>query len=218
MLSLLDPLVALLHSALVQLSAVLPGGHDLGVVLALVLLTVALKAALLPLSLTSHRAMEAKKALAPELTRIQKRYSRDKARLGKELATAYRKAGVRPTAGLGAMVLQLPAPALLYRLVTAPADILSTASLLGTPLSSHWLPALSTLGGGPMLLAGLMLTALLLVAHLQARKLTEGPRLIRLLPYSALIGAALAPVAFTVYLLTSSTWTLVERAVLPRLA
>jgi len=217
MLSLLDPLVALLHSALVHLAAVLPGSHDLRVVLALVLLTVALRAALLPLSIRTHRAMASKKLLAPEIARIQKRCGNDRKRLATELNGAYRRAGISPLAGMGAMLLQLPGPVLLYRLVTAPANVLATASLWGTPLSVHWLPALSA-GGGPVLLCLLLLTGLLVVAHLQARTLTEGPRLIRLLPYGSVAGAALAPVAFTVYLLTSTTWSLAERAILPRLA
>lgn len=219
----LDPFVTLLHTVLVQLSGVLPGPHDLRVVLALVLLTAGLRLAMLPLSIRAHRGMEARKAMAPEVARLQKRHGHDRQRLAEELTKAHRKAGVSLFAGLGPMLAQGPVLMLLYRLVTTTAvggqaNTLSTVSVLGTPLSAHWLPVLSTGAWGPLLLGGLLLASLLLVAHLQARKVTEGPEVLRLLPYGSLVFAAIAPVAFSVYLLTTTTWSLAERAVLPRLA
>lgn len=225
MLSVLDPLVALLHSALVHLSALLPGPHDLRVVLALVLVTLLLRAAMLPLSVKGFRSQKAAKELAPELSRLQRKHSNDRARLAQEIAAAHRRAGINPFAGVGLSLAQAPALMTSYRLVmtatiAGQANVLTTVSLLGTPLSVHWLPALTAAGlvSGPGLLCALLGLALVLVAHQQVRKQTEGPRVLRLMPYGSVAFAAVAPVAFGIYLLTSTTWTLAERTLLPHLA
>jgi YidC/Oxa1 family membrane protein insertase len=180
---------------------------------------------MLPLAVKGFRAQEARKALAPEIARLQKLHGKDRARLAQELSQAHRTAGISPLAGIGASLAQAPALMTSYRMVMSStiaghANVLTTVSLLGTPLSVHWLPALAAAGlvSAPGLLCLGLGGGLLLVAYLQARKQTEGPRLLRLLPYGSVAVAALAPAALSIYLLTSATWTLAERSLLPRLA
>jgi YidC/Oxa1 family membrane protein insertase len=223
--SALDPFVALLHALLVHLSSALPGPSGLGVALALVLLTIALRLAMLPLSLRAFRSQRARAALAPEIVKLKKRYGLDRDRLGQELLAAHQRAGVRPFAGMGSMLAQAPVMTTLYRLVTTGvvaghANVIATVSLLSAPLSGHWLPVLATsaLVSGPVLLALLLGLGLTAVAVLQYRRQQEGPALLRLLPFGSVAFAAVAPVAFSIYLLTSTAWTLVERGLLPRLS
>jgi YidC/Oxa1 family membrane protein insertase len=223
MLSFLDPLVVLLHSALRHLSTVMPGPPGLQVVLSLVLLTLLLRTAMLPLAVKGFRGQRAREALAPELARLQKQHARDRVALVKEVEAAHQRAGIGPLAGLGASFAQAPALMASYRLVMSPmvaghANVLTTASLLGMPLSVHWLPVLAAGGIGPVLLCAGLFLGLLCVAWLQARRQAEGPALLRVLPFGSVAWAAVAPVAFSIYLLTSTSWTLAERALLPRLA
>jgi YidC/Oxa1 family membrane protein insertase len=70
----------------------------------------------------------------------------------------------------------------------------------------------------PALLFALLLGGLVLVAFLLARKQTEGPAVLRWMPFGSVAFALVAPVGFTVYLLTTTSWTLLERGLLPRLA
>lgn len=220
----LDPFVALLHAALLHLSAVMPGPSGVAIALALVLLTVLLRLSMLPLAIRGWRAQEARKGLAPELARLRARHAKDPAVLGEALMGAHRDAGIKPFVGMGASLAQAPALMSSYRLVMSPviagqANVLTTASLLGAPLSMHWLPVLTTAGliSAPGVVCVALLLALLVVAALQSRAMTDGPTALRLLPFGSLAWAALAPVAFSIYLLTSNTWTLAERTMLPRL-
>jgi YidC/Oxa1 family membrane protein insertase len=54
------------------------------------------------------------------------------------------------------------------------------------------------------------------VAWWSARRLATPIALLRLLPYGTVIVAAFVPPAAGLYLLTSTTWTVVERAMLRR--
>lgn len=225
MLAFLDPFVAVLHTALVHLAAVLPGPRGLQVSLALVLLTVLLRVLLLPLALRGFRGQQARAALAPELALLQKRHANDRARLMKEIQASHERAGISPFTGLGASLAQAPALMASYRLVMSPVvagqvNLITTVSVLGTPLSAHWLPVLASAGifSGPALLSGALLLGLVGVCVLQFQRQQEAPIPLRLLPFGSIGFAALAPVAFSIYLLTSTTWTVVERTLLPRLA
>lgn len=232
MLSLFDPAVRLLHSAVVTVAGLLDpwlGGQ--AVVVALVLTTLAVRAALVPLSVRMLRAERAKAALAPELARLKARYGKDRQRFATELAAAHRRAGVGPLAGAGAALAQAPVLLTVYLLCRTPvigstANAVLGGSFGGLPLAVH-LPFVLSAGPAALLTAGLLLAALVAVAVASSRQGTararaagvQGAMLLpaRVLPYGLLVTAAVVPVAVSVYLLTSTTWSVVERAVLPRL-
>jgi 60Kd inner membrane protein len=129
-------------------------------VAAIAALTVALRAALLPAAVSAYRANQARAALVPEIARLRRRYGKDRVRLAEEILAAQRKAGTRPFAGVGAMLVQGLAVASLYRAVIAPAvaghaNALVGVSVLGAPLTAHWSAILAAGGAGPVaLLAG----------------------------------------------------------------
>ncbi len=241
--TLLDPLVRVGYWTLSGIAGVLPGptgGTALAISIAL--LTVVVRAGLVPAALAAQRAGRAQAALAPELARLRRRYGRDRATLAAQTAAAYRQAGVSPFAGLRPALVQLVALSTVYRIIVVPTiagqpNAILDATVLGAPLAGHWPAVLSTAGliSAPAAAFGVLLLALLAVAWFSARQTARqvaaagpagGPgqpgsgavrRLVRLLPYGTVAFAAIAPVAVGCYLLTTTTWTLAERAVLPHL-
>ncbi len=225
-LTLLDPIVHVLYDVLLLLVSVLPGAPGVQVILALAVLTLAVRAAMLPLSLRSWRSQQARLALAPELDRLRRRYGADRSRLVQEIAAAQRRAGVAPLSGIGAALLQIPLLGSSFRLATAPligttANIVTTAPVWGTTLSAHWLPLMAGAGFLSAPTAGLcvVLVVLLVLARCTARQQGPGgPPALRLLPYSTVVTAAVLPLAVSIYLVTSTLWTVAERAAFARLA
>src|SRR6187549_748098 len=115
--SLLDPAVVLVHTGLTALATDLtPALGGAAVAVALVLVTLLVRACLLPLSLLVLRAERGRQALAPELDRLRRRHQKDPARLLAEQQAAYRKAGISPFAGLLPGLAQGPALFVVYRL------------------------------------------------------------------------------------------------------
>jgi YidC/Oxa1 family membrane protein insertase len=237
-LSLLDPAVVLVHTALTSIAADLsPALGDAAVAASLVLVTLAVRTCLLPLALLVLRAERARRALAPELDRLRRRHQQDPARLVAEQQAAYRNAGISPFAGLLPGLAQGPALFVIYRLcrLTLIAGVPNTvlaAGLFGMPLSAHLPALLLTAGilGTPAVVALALLVALIGVAWASSRQQVRRLRaatigeiapvqlfVARVLPFGTVAVAAVVPVAVSLYLLTSTAWVLVERAVLPRI-
>lgn len=238
LLAVLDPAVTLLHTALTAIAAGLePALGGAAVAVALVLVTLAVRATLVPLSVSVLRAERARRTLAPELDRLRERHAKDPARLARELQAVHQDAGISPFAGLLPGVAQGPVLFLVYRMCRLPliggvANSVLAANLLGAPLAAH-LPGLVLTAGvlsTPSLVAVLLPAALLVVAHLSSRQQVQRLRdsstgevpalpllLARVLPFGTVAAAAVVPLAVSLYLLTSTTWMVAERAVLPRL-
>jgi YidC/Oxa1 family membrane protein insertase len=238
LLSIFDPGVALVHTALTAIASGLEpvlGGASVAV--ALVLVTMLVRAALLPLAVSVLRAERGRQALAPELARLRRRHADDPARLLQELQAAHREAGISPLGGLLPALAQGPALFVIYRICQLPMiggvpNTVLSAGLFGVPLSAHLPGLLLTAGlvGAPTVLGAGLLGALLLVAYASSRQQVARVRtlatgeipplqllLARVLPFSTVAVAAVVPVAVSLYLLTSTTWMLAERAVLPRI-
>jgi YidC/Oxa1 family membrane protein insertase len=222
---LLDPFVRAGYSALTGIATLLPGptgGAALATGIAAV--TLLLRAALLPVSVSTFRAQRARAALAPELAALRRRHRG--AELAAELTAAYRRAGIRPAADLLPLLVQALAIASLYRIIVAAtiaghANAILGATVLGAPLAGHWPAILGTAGAGPVAAFAVLVAALVVLAwasaRLTARQAPGTGRLLRLLPYGTPAFAVLAPAAVGVYLLISTAWTLAERAALPHL-
>lgn len=103
--------------ALLELLAAATGGS---VGWAVVLVSLALRLALLPLTVRMARRAERQRrllaSLEPQLDRLKRRYEKDPARLGAETLALYRAHGVRPVDGvsIGALLVQLPLVSALY--------------------------------------------------------------------------------------------------------
>jgi YidC/Oxa1 family membrane protein insertase len=180
--ALLDPAVHLAYFAVTELAAALPGAVPSGsrIALAVLLVTWAARAALLPLAISAARARRASAAMSGEVARLQRRYAGDPARLGQELRAAYREAGVSPLAGLLPTVAQLPVISTMYRLVVVPViaghpNAVLNAVVLGVPLGGHWPGLLATAGvvSGTALGLAVLVAALAVLAWMSSRQATR---------------------------------------------
>ena len=76
--------------------------------LSIVLFTVLVRLATLPLTVRQTRQMRAMSQLQPRLKEIQKRHANDRQRISQETFRMYREQGVNPIGCLGPMVVQMP--------------------------------------------------------------------------------------------------------------
>lgn len=83
---------------------------------AIILLTITVRLALLPLTIKQTRSMHAMQKLAPEIKKLQAKHKGDKQKLNEEMMKLYQEQGVNPLGGCLPMILQLPVFYALFRL------------------------------------------------------------------------------------------------------
>jgi YidC/Oxa1 family membrane protein insertase len=221
-----------------------PAFGGLAAAAAIVAFTIAVRLLLLPLSYYALRGQVAQARLQPQLLELRRRYAGQPERLQRELSAFYQREGGGMLAGCLPLLAQLPFFSLMYRLflsgsVAGHPNHLLTHSLLGAPLGAHWLGGAGPLSGQGLVFGGLFVllaVAGLLSARLARRTAPAGAAgtaaaamagggqnrvlaaLVKVLPYSTVVVAMFVPLAAGLYLVTTTFWTLGERAVLlPRL-
>ncbi|MEG2172832.1 MAG: membrane protein insertase YidC [Desulfovibrionaceae bacterium] len=80
--------------------------HNWGV--AIILLTVLIKAAFWPLTAKSYASMEKMKKLQPMMTSLREKYADNKEQMNKEVMSLYKTYGVNPASGCVPILVQLP--------------------------------------------------------------------------------------------------------------
>lgn len=85
--------------------------------IAIILMTLAIKALFIPLSVKSYRSMALMKKVQPKIDAIKELYKDDKQRLNQELMGLYKKEKVNPAAGLLPMIIQIPVFFALYKVL-----------------------------------------------------------------------------------------------------
>jgi YidC/Oxa1 family membrane protein insertase len=199
-------------------AAVTPAG-------AIVLVTVAVRALLIPVGVSLARADRARRRLAPRLAELQKRFARDPQRLQRETLALYAAEKVSPFAGCLPVLAQAPVLTLVYALFASPQiagapNSLLDGALLGAPLGRHLADLAAGIAASDLVFAGI-LVALIAVAVLARRAvLRQAPsglsRALAFAPFLTVVAATFLPLAATLYLTVSSAWSLAERAVLRR--
>lgn len=211
---------------------------------AIVAFTMLIRLALVPLSYYAVRGERARSRLLPKVQDLQRRHAKDPQRLQRELAALQRAEGTSMYAGCLPLLLQLPFFSVMYRLflshsVAGSPNTLLSHRLLAAPLGSWWLGGAGPVSAQGAVFAGLFvllavagLTALRTARRAQANAPAAGPAaatgtgtgtadrvaglLGRLMPFGSLLMAAIVPLAAGLYLLTTATWTLAERAAINR--
>jgi len=208
---------------------------------AIVACTAITRLLVLPLSVSALRGQAAQARLAPRVTELRRRHTGDPGRLQAEVTALYRREGTSMLAGYLPVLLQVPFFTVLYLLFRSPriggtANTLLRHQLLGAPLASHWLTAPGPVSSQGAVFLGVF-CALAVIGWLHTR-LARRPlapatpdapaapaaaqpggaaRLLALLaPAITVAAAALVPLAAGLYLVTSTGWTLAERALLRR--
>jgi YidC/Oxa1 family membrane protein insertase len=126
-----SPLISVFEAVLVFIHNDLVGG-SWG--LAIVGLTIVIRAVLLPLTMKQFHSMQELQRLAPELKRLQEKYKDDKQRQQQEVMAFYREHKVNPFASCLPLLLQIPVfISLFYMLRT---DL--KKHICGTSLVEHY--------------------------------------------------------------------------------
>ena len=150
------PVDALYHLVAPFTSFLTPVLGGLAAVAAIVLLTVAVRLLLMPLSLRALRGQAVAARLAPQLQALRQRYAKQPERLQREMTALYKREGTSMFASLTPFLLQWPLLSVVYLLfesakVGGKPNVLLTSHLFGVPLGSHWLS-----GAGPVSPHGLV--------------------------------------------------------------
>jgi YidC/Oxa1 family membrane protein insertase len=199
--------------------------------LAIVLATIAIRAALIPLSLAVVRAEGHRRRIAPQLARLRTRYAKQPDRLRKETLALYAAEKVSPIAGFLPGLAQAPVLTLVYALFTSNTihghvNQLLHATVLGAPLGRHLIAAtggvLTTDAVAVALIVVIAVIAWLSRRATRRRALPVEPAQQRMAdvlsfaPFLTVVFAAIVPLAATLYLAVSSLWTLIERQAMRR--
>ncbi|MGV8895925.1 MAG: YidC/Oxa1 family membrane protein insertase [Rhodoglobus sp.] len=200
--------------------------------LAIVVLTLLVRVLLIPVGISQAKAEGNRRRIAPKLQALQRRYKKDPQLLQRKTIALYKSENVSPTAGFLPMLLQAPVISIVYALfirgtIGGHANALLASTIGGVPLGAS-LASTGITWPGMLVFAGL-LAVIGTVAWLSRRvalRLAIQPvdaaatarlnSVLSWLPFITLIVAAVVPLAAAVYLATTTTWTLVERAILRR--
>lgn len=215
--------------------------HASAAAAAIVLFTVLVRLLVHPLSRAAARGQRARAALQPRIAELRKKHRKNPERLRKAVLELHEKEKVSPLSGILPGLLQLPVFFLLYHLfssstVGGDANGLLSHQLFAAPLGGRWADALGD--GGVFGAAGLVYLGLFVVvgavAAFNYRRTkrtmaasapavgggTEVPGLgavnavVPFLSFFTLITVAVVPLAAALYVVTSTAWSAVERAVL----
>jgi YidC/Oxa1 family membrane protein insertase len=143
---------------------------------AIVVFTMLIRLALMPLSYYAVRGERARGRLLPQVQELQRRHAKDPERLRRELATLQRAEGTTMYAGCLPLLLQLPFFSVMYRLflshsVAGAPNALLSHRLLAAPLGSWWLGGAGPVSAQGAVFAGLfVLLAVIGVAALRAAR------------------------------------------------
>ncbi|MFG2308435.1 YidC/Oxa1 family membrane protein insertase [Streptomyces sp. NPDC048566] len=220
--------------------------HASAAAVAIVLFTALVRLLVHPLSRASARGQRARAALQPRVTELRAKHGKDREGFQKALMELHAEEKVSPLSGCLPGLLQMPAFFLLYHLFSSAtiggdANALLGHTLFGAPLGGRWAGALAD--GGVFGAAGLVYLGLFAVvaavaaftvrrtrrtSAAAAAQPAAGPggepvpglasigRLMPFLSFFTLVTVAVVPLAAALYVVTSTTWTAVERAVLYR--
>ncbi len=122
---------------------------DVGI--AIILLTIAVKIIMLPISIKAAHAQHAMRFLEPELTRIKEKYKDAKEELARQTMAAYKSAGVNPFASIFFALIQIPIIIALYFAVSSGGGVKLPG--INTALLYSFVPAPETIS---MLFLGLV--------------------------------------------------------------
>ncbi|MCW7946565.1 membrane protein [Streptomyces hygroscopicus] len=220
-----------------------PFFHASAAAASIVLFTALVRLLVHPLSRAAARGQQARAKLQPRIAELHKKHAKNPEKLQKAVLELHAEEQVSPLSGCLPSLLQAPAFFLLYHLFSSTtiggeSNDLLTHTLLAAPLGGRWADALGH--GGPLGPAGLVYLALFaLVAAVAVfnfrrtkQTMADGPvpvgdgeqvpglgavsKAMPFLSFFTLVTVAVVPLAAGLYVITSATWSAVERAVLYR--
>ncbi|MGM7671544.1 YidC/Oxa1 family membrane protein insertase [Microbacterium sp. A93] len=233
------PIAAILdaaYGALTALSHLLePFTGTASAAAAVILITLLVRALLIPVGISQAKAEQTRSRLAPKLRALQKRHKKNPERLQRETMQLYKDENTSPFAGCLPVLLQAPVIGILYTLflrtdIAGHANELLTHDLFGATLGTS---LVSMLSSGPfslptLLVYGALIAIMIAVAEVTRRVFRPTPvddspmsspgmlRMMSGLHYLTAVFAVFVPLAAGLYLTVTVVWTLVQRVILRR--
>ena len=157
------PVDVVYHLVFALTNILTPVLGGLAAVAGIILVTMAVRLLVLPLTFRALRGQAAQARLAPEIQRLRQRHAKQPDRLQRELTALYQREGTSMFAGFAPLLAQWPVFSVLYLLFRSPTvaggpNRLLSRDLLGVPLGSHWLS-----GAGILSVHGVVFLAVLAV-------------------------------------------------------
>jgi YidC/Oxa1 family membrane protein insertase len=200
----------------------------------IVMLTVAVRVVLIPLTVKQVRSTRAMQELQPEIKKLQTKYKGDRQKLTEETMKLYQERGFNPLAGCWPLLAQMPFFFALYQVIysknlSGESNVLLGKTFFGVPLEDTWI----RLQGADRFLTadGITILALILAMSLTtyisqkqllARQGSAAPpqqqMLIKVLPFTFLIFAVNVPLAIVLYWVTTNLWSMGQQYILLRSA
>lgn len=233
------PLAAILdagYTALIALSEVLaPLAGSASAALAVIIVTLIVRAALIPVGVSQAKGEQIRSKLAPQMKAIQDKFGKNPERLQREMLKLYEREKTSPFAGCLPMLIQAPIVGLIYTLFIHPQiaghpNTLLTEELFGVKLGSSFAHLVVT-GSLTWTSAAVFLgvaALIALVGELTRRAFRptqplEGPlagagaqAMLGAMQFITAIISLFVPLAAGLYLTVTVAWTLVQRVVLRR--
>jgi YidC/Oxa1 family membrane protein insertase len=195
---------------------------------AIVLLTILVRACLLPLTLKQFKSMQAMAAHGPEIKKLQARFKDDKERLNQEMMKFYRENKINPFASCLPMVAQLPVFLSLYYMLRTdlrydicpainPESVQNPTACGPTPDSGFlFIPDLTGKATGGVLIALIVLYvgSQLFSTLLMSTTTDKTQRMLFIaLPFFFVIFVIRFPAGLLVYWITTNVWTIVQQVI-----
>lgn len=180
------PIAAVLdgaHAVLMGLAALLePLIGVASAAAAIVLVTLLVRAALIPVGVSQAKAEQTRSRLAPKLAALQQKYRKNPERLQRETMALYGAEGTTPFAGCLPMLVQAPIVGVIYALFILPTIAGHPNSLLeqtffGVPLGSSLAGQLATgaVSPGSLLVFGVVIAGIAAVGEITRRVFQPKP-------------------------------------------
>ncbi|PIU27031.1 MAG: hypothetical protein COW32_05715 [Candidatus Aquicultor secundus] len=191
--------------------------HSYGV--AIILLTVAVRIFILPLTIKQTKSMYEMQKLQPKLKELQEKYKDNKEKLQQEMMKFYSENKVNPFGGCLPLILQLPIFFALFRMLLSNKELLNATSL-GLQLGLK--PSLALAHGVVVFIPYLILIILMAVTTYLPQKMmaTDAQQQkmgLYMVPLMVFFAWSL-PAGVLIYWVTTNIWTIAQQYITLRLA
>jgi YidC/Oxa1 family membrane protein insertase len=198
----------------------------------IVLLTIAVRILLIPLTVKQVKSTRVMQELAPEIKKLQAKHKNDKTKLNEEMMALYKERGFNPMAGCWPLLAQMPFFFALYQVIYRPQiagepNVLLGKTFFGVPLEQHWLQLQSwdkifSAAGITILI---LTTTMALTTYISQRQLMnkqtaqvnpQQQTIMRIMPLMFFVFAVNVPLAVIIYWVTTNFWSVGQQYILLR--